>query len=425
MFMSAHFNAVLLTSASHRLVSRRHPLLMLLNRRSILVAMTTTASSFSLLPSHPHLQQSIDLLNSVYGPVDSHEFPRPMSRHEAGPCFATAYSSPHQEQRRYLWTDAFAVCAYHAIANIYAENDMPDQSNFYRNAVEKLILTVHSCLGRPRSEREEDAMTPCHVSPTGYVGLRIGKVESRSDTDYGMTFDGQYFHYIDKWLLALSRTNHVEDGLRIAKSIFPHFFEKRNGGSGGVRWKLSVNARPPSALPPTFGPNDDTLNALIVFTLLETQRQRNNQCMPSLSLSKEIETLQDSLRNYRPRVTDDPLGWGLEAIFDQFVEGHPRTDQLRNLASEALDPSHIALPFRLYGALIGATVSSEDLVSSSRLEKLRQFCIQHQLREMERTMTSSGGYEEEHSAINRVMLAVALLGPGTLRRTQDDQMVQY
>jgi hypothetical protein len=239
-----------------------------------------------------------------------------------------------------------------------------------------------------------------------------------------MTFDGQYFHYIDKWLLALARTNHIEDGLRIAKSIFPYFFEENRSGSGGIRWKLSVNARPPRALPPTFGPNDDTLNALIVFSMLESQRQHNDQCMPNLSLSSEIEKLQDSLQNYRPRATDDPLGWGLEAIFDQFVLGHPRMNQLRNLASAALDPSHISLPFRLYGALIGATVSSEVLVSPEELEQLRQFCIQHQFRQMEKTMTSDGRYHEDHAAINRVMLAVALLGPGTLRRTEDDPMVQ-
>lgn len=239
-----------------------------------------------------------------------------------------------------------------------------------------------------------------------------------------MTFDGQYFHYIDKWLFALARTNHIEDGLRIAKSIFPYFFQENRRGSGGITWKLSVNARPPRALPPTFGPNDDTLNALIVFSLLESQRRRNDQCMPNLGLSDEIEKLQDSLRSYRPRVTDDPLGWGLEAIFDQFVHGHPRTKQLRNLASAALDPSHISLPFRLYGALIGATVSNEVLVSPEELERLRRVCIRHQFRQLEKARTSNGRYHEDHAAINRVMLAVALLGPGTLRRTEDDPLVQ-
>ena len=63
--------------------------------------------------------------------------------------------------------------------------------------------------------------------------------ETRKVTDYGMHYDGQYWHYIDKWLFALARTNHIEDGIRIAKSCFPYFFSSGKYG-GGIRWKLSV-----------------------------------------------------------------------------------------------------------------------------------------------------------------------------------------
>lgn len=63
--------------------------------------------------------------------------------------------------------------------------------------------------------------------------------ETRKVTDYGMHYDGQYWHYIDKWLFALARTNHIEDGIRIAKSCFPYFFSSGRYG-GGIRWKLSV-----------------------------------------------------------------------------------------------------------------------------------------------------------------------------------------
>jgi hypothetical protein len=242
-----------------------------------------------------------------------------------------------------------------------------------------------------------------------------------------MKFDGQYFHYIDKWLFALSRTGHTEDGLRIAKSIFPYFFSKADrSSSGGIRWKLSVNASPPNALPPTHGPNDDTLNALIVYTILESQRKQHNDCMQNLSLETEIQMLQESLKHYHPRVTDDPLGWGLEAIFDQFVEGHPRTHQLRQLAPYALRTSHISLPFRLYGALIGATVSSLDLISDDNLQRVKEFCIKYQFREMEKSASSNKGKDrEEFSEINRVMLAVALLGPeSTLSCNENDPLVK-
>ena len=91
-----------------------------------------------------------------------------------------------------------------------------------------------------------------------------------------------------------------------------------------------ADATPPPSLQNVHGPNDDTLNALIVFSMLEEQNKSTE-----LNLKDEITTLQSSLTNYRPRVTNDPLGWGLEAISDQFVMGNPRKSQLQRLAGEA------------------------------------------------------------------------------------------
>jgi hypothetical protein len=234
-----------------------------------------------------------------------------------------------------------------------------------------------------------------------------------------MRFDGQYFHYLDKWLFALARANHVTDGVRIAKSSFPYFFEDAGRGRGGIRWKLSVNASRPSTLPATY-PNDDTLNALIVYSLLDALNKNN--AANELSLKDEIKELRNSLRNYNPRVTEDPLGWGLEAISDQYVMGHPRTTQLRLLASKALHTSHLSLPFRLYGAMIGASVDGH-LIPRDTLEKLKEVCTRYQFKEMEKS-SSDEGYEEEHSAINRVMLAMVLLSPGALKRREGDPVVE-
>jgi hypothetical protein len=97
-----------------------------------------------------------------------------MSPEEAGPCTCISNAIP---QRRYLWTDAFAVLAYQTIFNIYSSRGHVQEANLYKNAADKLIDTVHNCLGKPRSGREEDAMKPCKISPTGYVGIRIGKVK--------------------------------------------------------------------------------------------------------------------------------------------------------------------------------------------------------------------------------------------------------
>jgi len=425
---------------------------------SVLLLPTTTmislsSSSTSTLPKQKSINRALQLLESVYGPIASPDFPLPMRSSEAGPCQCSVQCSsssstqPREQQHRYLWTDAFAVLAYQTLADSYKSRKNENEAKKYRDAVEKLIAVVHDCLGKPRSEREKDGMTPCTISPTGYVGLRIGKEESRKTTDYGMNCDGQYWHYIDKWLFVLARTGHAEEGVRIAKSCFPYFFSSSKYGGGGIRWKLSVDASPPPSLPPVYGPNDDTLNALIVFSMLEKQNQsiddKSDDESAELNLRDEIALLQNSLRNYKPQVTSDPLGWGLEVLFDQFIQGHPRMGRLRKLAPEVLDSVHLSLPFRLYGSLIGALVvpsaaadgvvsvggsggkrSTDEVAIPRHLRELLDYCTNYQFLEMRREESSDvSGYKEDHSSINRTMLAMALLAPGVLRRRGYDPLV--
>lgn len=158
-----------------------------LSRRSFLSLPPATAATtlrMATMPSPPSAESvamAIQLLESVYGPVASGGFPLPMQPHEAGPCCAgsgASSSSPNAAQHRYLWTDAFAVMAYQSLAEYYAGMHNDEDARACRAAVDKLIATVNSCLGRPRSDRDEDKMTESALSPTGYVGLRIGKVRS-------------------------------------------------------------------------------------------------------------------------------------------------------------------------------------------------------------------------------------------------------
>ena len=162
--------------------------------------------------------------------------------------------------------------------------------------------------------------------------------------------------------------------------------------------------------------------------MLEKQNQSNDNSLSKLSLQDEIAALQTSLHNHHPRVTNDPLGWGLEALFDQFIEGRPRTKQLRKLAPEALHSMHLSLPFRMYGALIGALVvpSSAAVGGGDRdkyLQELLDLCRNYQFKEMREELYDRS-YEEEHSSINRAMLAMALLSPGVLGRRDSDPIVQ-
>jgi hypothetical protein len=316
------------------------------------------------------------------------------------------------KQRRYLWTDAFEVLSFISIAECFQKERNKQEAEVYQQAAEKLIATVHRCLGAPRSSKPEHAMQTDPNSPTGHVGFRIGKTSSQKITDYGMRYDGQYWHYVDKWLLALARAGHIEDGIRIAKSCFPYFSDAGPDGTGmrgGIRWKLSVDATPPESLQRAHA-SDDTLTALIVFSILEAHRPTSS-CP---SLAEEISLLQTALQGYRPRVTDDPLGWGLEALFDQYIEGQPRQASLHSIHSEALHPSHLSLPFRLYGAMIGARVDGDAVAPPDKVDQLVRKSLAHEQKVQG---------VEEHSSINRVMLAMCLLCPGALGRQSNDPMI--
>lgn len=352
------------------------------------------------------MEEPISLLNSVYGEVDNPGFPLPMPNDEAGLCSDGL-------QRRYLWTDAFGVLSYVSIAERYKLEGNSGEAEKYKRAANMLVDVVHQTLGSPRSEKSEDHMTKDASSPTGYVGLRIGKVDSRRVTDYGMSYDGQYWHYVDKWLLALARSGHVSEGIQIAKSCFPYFFDDGGDGTGwggGIRWKLSVDASAPPSLQRARA-SDDTLVALIVFSILEAHR------VPSdASLKDEINQLNVALQGYRPRVTDDPLGWGLEAMYDQYIKGHPRQAALKEHQPYALHSSHLSLPFRLYGAMIGARIAGESVASQQKVDQLVSLSLRHEAR-----AAASG--MEEHSSINRVMLAMCLLCPGALGIQPSDPLV--
>jgi hypothetical protein len=383
-------------------------------------------SHFAVIPFVPYSSMSLFtannqnpmadpmiLLNSVYGPVDSPTFPLPMPEEEAGAC-------ADGDQRRYLWTDAFGVLAYVSIADFYESEGNYTESEKYRQAANILVDVVHKCLGSPRSGDKCDAMIPDASSPTGFVGLRIGKVLSREETDPGMIYDGMYFHYIDKWLLALARSNRIEEGIKIAKGCFPFFFDAGpdgSGPSGGIRWKLSINASPPRALKRAYA-SDDTLNALIVFSILEANRVNLSNDTPSLK--NEIELLQRSLIGYSPRASSyDPLGWGLEVMFDQFIEDQPRWNTLALTHPIVLDEVHLSLPFRLYGALIGARIGGEKVAPTKKVDALIQVS---KSREIE-AISLGHSRREEHSSINRVMLAMCMLCPGALGRRSNDPLI--
>jgi len=380
--------------------------------------MSVPPTAAALDDNKPYPQLAIQLLESVYGRLDGTDldFPKPLPSTEAGLCA--------NGQRRYLWTDAFAVLNLVSLAE-WASSSPPLKDNCmaqtssqtYLDLAHRLVDCVHESLGRPRSALPEDRMATTTTTNNGNertittIGLRIGKERSRKVTDAGMTYDGQYWHYTDKWLLALVRLGRIREAAQLAKSVFPFFYDEVDGG---MRWKLSVDGTAPPALQ-RQSPNDDTMTALITFELIESHLPGDKE-KEALSLKKEISLLRRSLQGYRGRVTSDPLGWGLESLYDQWL-AEKRTVVLKRLAYDALDVSHLSLPFRLYGALLGAQLCPEA-AASVNVTKLIQTSLEHQFRYITRNQ------HEDHSSINRVMLAAVLLAPGAFSRLPGEPLIQ-
>ena len=115
------------------------------------------------------------------------------------------------------------------------------------------------------------------------------------------------------------------------------------------------------------------------------------------------------MAGYTARVTSDPLGWGLEAWMDQWLLPH-RTAQLQRLAQSVLSPRHFSLPFRLYGALLGAKflqIPCDELIAMA----------------LDREHEAAVSGNVEHTAINRVMLAGVLLAPGAFGKLPNEPSV--
>lgn len=338
--------------------------------------------------------------------------------------------------KRYLWTDAFAVCNFLGLHQSTGEAR-------YRELALRLVDQVHHVLGR---HREDD-------SRTGWIsgldeeegerhptkgGLRIGKElperppgqpqDARQEWDR----DGQYFHYLTKWMHALHRVSQ-ETGERIFHrwavelvSTTHKAFTYRVSSGGPLRmyWKMSIEFDRP--LVPSMG-HHDPLDGLITYLDLRTEGEED--------LETEISEAAEMCRD-RSWATDDALGIG-GLLTDVgrlgrlvLLQDLDRRDLLEKLirASEASlrafsrgrsleRPATHRLPFRELGLSIGLhAVESlrseidEDHELASDLDALLEF--QPQAQQIELFWSEPANRRAEtwtgHEDINAVMLATSL-----------------
>jgi hypothetical protein len=222
----------------------------------------------------------------------------------------------NQDGKRYLWTDAFAVMNDLALGEITGEER-------FRGRARTLVDKVHHALGRHRDDdarsgpisglSEEEA----EAHPT-MGGLRIGKPMperrpgERLDPRAEWERDGQYFHYLTKWMQALDRgARSLREprlstwACELAGAAF-HAFVGRTQTATTPRmvWKMSIDLS--RILVPSMGQHDP-LDGLVTFRQLEKTR---SQLHADATSPAAKEAAFAEMVDFEALGTADPLGIG-------------------------------------------------------------------------------------------------------------------
>jgi hypothetical protein len=356
----------------------------------------------------------------------------------------TGFEEAAVRGRRYLWTDAFAVCNFLSLYERGGEARYLSQAG-------TLIEAVHRELGR---FREDDARRGA-LSGLGDAeaakyptvgGLRIGKAMSERaeneayDEQREWDRDGQYFHYLTKWMHALDATARVSGEVRysrwaveLAKTAHRAFAYTLPDGTERMYWKMSTDLSRP--LVPSMGQHD-ALDAYVTYLQLSVTASGFGD---DAGLKEELEAAA-RMAEAMPLQTDDPLGLGgllfdaartaqlvayhglplrglLRSLLDAASEGVSRyadSDALRYPASYRLAFRELGLGIGLHGVSLMETLNAELLKNGVLSEQLAALHAVAPLAETLELFWLSDAHRDvpawrDHEDINTVMLATSLL----------------
>ena len=360
-----------------------------------------------------------------------------------------------QPTRRYLWTDAFAVCNALALARLTGERPHVDLAL-------RLVDQVHRVLGRYRAddsragwisglgEGEGESHPTCG-------GLRIGKTlpERRPEEpfDQGLEWDrdGQYFHYLTKWMHALDQVSAATRDPRfniwarelaeVAHGSFVH--RARGRGERRMAWKMSTDLSRP--LVPSMGQHDP-LDGLITCTQLGTTAALLSSASEGPDLTRAVADFATMIEAIDIR-TDDPLGlgglladaWRVAQFMARgaFADG-TLFDRLLAVAHDGLarysrhgdwrQPASRRLAFRELGLAIGLSALERlqeetdhvhPIASTPRGARIQALAPHIGLRSTIVSFWLDPEHQQartwsEHRDINEVMLATSLVPAGFL-----------
>ncbi len=230
----------------------------------------------------------------------------------------TGLSPASAAPRRYLWTDAFAVCNF---LGLYQETGDEE----FKDLALKLVDQVHDTLGHHRKDDsrtgwisgldEEDG----RLHPTK-GGLRIGKqLQERGPSDpfderLEWDRDGQYYHYLTKWMHALNRVGGVTGDLKyntwaieLAKTAHASFiYASSYGGPKRMYWKMSIDLSRPLVV--SMGQHDP-IDGFVTYNELRATAAKD----PKKSMGNDLRAEILDMANICQGIiwaTDDPLGIG-------------------------------------------------------------------------------------------------------------------
>lgn len=224
----------------------------------------------------------------------------------------TGLTGGEGSSRRYLWTDAFAVCSY---LELFSQTDEKSHLDLALSLVDQ----VHHTLGRHRDDDQRRGWISGLGEEEGRRhptagGLRIGKSqkERRAEEPFDERLewdrDGQYYHYLTKWMHALRCVFRVTGdpvywrwAVELAQAAHRSFVYSR----GRMYWKMSIDLSRP--LVPSMGQHDP-LDGLVTYSELQAAGE-DLYISPSLDLSEEISEMAGICRGIT-LPTSDPLGIG-------------------------------------------------------------------------------------------------------------------
>lgn len=219
--------------------------------------------------------------------------------------------------RRYLWTDAFAVCDF---AELYRQT----QEETWRDLALRLVNQVHHVLGGHRGDGPKSGWISGLSDKEGELhptrgGLRIGKQlnERRSDEppDQQLEWDrdGQYYHYLTKWMHALHCVSRMTNdvtylrwAIELAQITHERFsYAPSPGAAKRLYWKMSIDLSRPQV--PSMGQHDP-LDGLVTYCELQAAADAfGASAIPGLQA--QITDLAAMCRD-KEWATEDALGIG-------------------------------------------------------------------------------------------------------------------